>query len=122
MIEKYLANHYEWPPCWQLVADVYVNELGLCVDDYTPKTDSMRDVANAFRLALHDNKHGFTQQQDPNNYDVVLLGKNKKVTHCGLYYNSGVLHSLKNMVIWQPMAQITDTYGLIEYYRHDRND
>ena len=57
-----------------------------------------------------------------NNYDVVLLGKNKKVTHCGLYYNNGVLHSLKNMVIWQPMAQITDTYGLIEYYRHDRND
>ncbi len=122
MIEKYLAKHYEWPPCWQLIADVYVNELGLCVDDYTPKTDSMRDVANAFRLALHDNKHGFTQQDSANNYDVVLLGKNKKVTHCGLYYNSGVLHSLKNMVIWQPMAQITDTYGLIEYYRHDRND
>ena len=68
MIEKYLAKHYEWPPCWQLVADVYVNELGLCVDDYTPKTDSMRDVANAFRLALHDNKHGFTQQESANNF------------------------------------------------------
>ena len=28
MIDKYIAKHYEWPPCWQLVADVYVNELG----------------------------------------------------------------------------------------------
>ena len=40
MIEKYIAKHYEWPPCWQLVADVYVNELGLSLDDYTPKIHS----------------------------------------------------------------------------------
>lgn len=119
MIERYIAKHYEWPPCWQLVADVYVNELGLSLDDYTPKTDSMRDVANAFRLALHNNKHGFTKQDKPMDYFVVLLGKFKKVTHCGLYYNGGVLHSLRNMVIWQPLAQIADDYGLIEYYSHD---
>lgn len=119
MIERYIAKHYEWPPCWQLVADVYINELGLLLDDYTPKTDSMRDVANAFRLALHNNKHGFTKQDTATSYDVVLLGKNKKVTHCGLFYNDGVLHSLKNMVIWQPLAQIADDYGLIEYYRYD---
>ena len=37
MIERYIAKHYEWPPCWQLVADVYINELGLSLDDYTPK-------------------------------------------------------------------------------------
>ena len=78
MIERYIAKHYEWPPCWQLVADVYINELGLSLDDYTPKTDSMRDVANAFRLALHNNKHGFTKQDTATSYDVVLLGKNKK--------------------------------------------
>ena len=43
MIDKYIAKHYEWPPCWQLVADVYVNELGLSLDDYTPKSNTMRE-------------------------------------------------------------------------------
>ena len=119
MIDKYIAKHYEWPPCWQLVADVYINELGLSLDDYTPKSNTMRDVANAFRIALHNNKHGFAKTEKANNLDVVLLGKNKKVTHCGLFYNQGVLHSLRDMVVWQPLTQIADVYGLIEYYRYD---
>ena len=51
----------------------------------------MRDVANALRIALHNNKHGFVKTEKANNLDVVLLGKNKKVTHCGLFYNQGVL-------------------------------
>ena len=63
MIERYIAKHYEWPPCWQLVADVYINELGLSLDDYTPKSNTMRDVANAFRIALHNNKHGFVKTE-----------------------------------------------------------
>ena len=40
----------------------------------------MRDVANAFRLALHNNKHGFTKQDTATSYDVVLLGKIKSHT------------------------------------------
>ena len=56
-----------------------LTRLGLSLDDYT-KTDSMRDVANAFRLALHNNKHGFTKQDTATSYDVVLLGKIKSHT------------------------------------------
>lgn len=122
MIARYIGKHYEWPPCWQLVADVYQCEKGLIIDDHTPSQSAMRDVSNAFRLALHDNAHGFSKSSLANDFDVVLLGKNKSISHCGIFWQGGVLHALKNMVIWQPIAQISDNYRLIEFWTyHGKN-
>ena len=40
----------------------------------------MRDVANAFRLALHNNKHGFTKQDTAQVMMLYCLAKIKSHT------------------------------------------
>lgn len=120
MISKYLSRVYRRPPCWALVADIYQQELGFDLSDYTPSTEHPIAVADAFRLALHGGKHGFTKESSPSNYDVVLLGR-KRPTHCGIWYDGGVLHALDNAITHQPIAQIRDAYQFVEFWRYGHN-
>jgi len=121
VIDAYLAKIYPKPPCWHLVADIYRKELGISVIDFTPETDNPLAVANAFRIALHEGRHGFAKVERADNFAVVLLGRSKP-THCGVWYDDGVIHAMGNITIWQPVAQIKDRFQLMEYWvRNGKN-
>lgn len=117
-ISAYQAKQYEWPPCWQLVADIYRTELGTTVEDFKTVNGSVRAIADAFRIALHKGEHGFRQAEAPEDYAVVLMGKsvNKPPTHCGIYYQGKILHATQSGVIYQDLSSLTDQYQLIEYW------
>lgn len=118
MISKYLQRVYSNPPCWELVSDVYENELNLKVKDYKPESASPRVVASAFRLALHNAEHGFVLTNLPEDFCIVLMGRTSKLGlhHCGIYYKGKVLHALPAGNLYQDISSLKDTYKLVQYW------
>ncbi|MCZ2498133.1 hypothetical protein GN316_15315 [Xylophilus sp. Kf1] len=122
----YLSRAYVEPPCWQLVADVYATERGQGVTEYRTVTSSVREIAQAFRIALHKNADGFGQITAPQDLCVVLLGTHPRLgmRHCGIYWQGSVLHAVSGAgVLFQDMASIRDAFSLMEFWaRPDGGD
>lgn len=118
IVDDYLNRQYSFPPCWQLVTDVYSQELGLTVNDFSTVNSSIRAIASAFRIALHKAEHGFTRAAEPVDFAVVLMSRmvGRTPTHCGIYYGGSVLHATPDGVIYQDMATLGDTFKRIEYW------
>ncbi len=117
-IAEYLGKVYPSPPCWALVADVYVNALAHPVDGFSTVNNSVRSIASAFRLAIHKNPNGFKQIPEPVEGCVVLLGKTHSIGlhHCGVYTDGKVLHALDSGNYLDEMSVIQDRYELIEFW------
>ena len=117
-ISFYQSQTYPNPPCWNMVADVYTRELSKGVQDFRTVTDSVRDIARAFSIALRKSNNGFMQIGEPVNMCIVLMGKNQKngVHHCGVYLDGHVLHALREGVLYQDMASLKDVYERIEFW------
>lgn len=116
----YLRKVYKYPPCWQLVADVYVNELSCNVANYKPESSNTRSIADAFRLALHNSEISFEKTENPSDYDVVLMGATYKlgVHHCGIYYKGKVLHAIDSGNLYETLSTIKDRYKIVEYWKY----
>lgn len=117
-VNKYLSKQYKSPGCWLLVVDIYVNELGLLVENYTPEKTSLKDIANAFRVELHRGVHGFIKTETPKDYSVVLMSKldNRTPHHAGIYYQGKVLHVLNDMNYYQDLFSLSDQYKQMEFW------
>lgn len=117
-VNDYLAKQYSLPPCWALVAEVYVNELGCKVENYKSANPSFKAIASAFRIALHNNEHGFSQIDSPRDYCVVLMAKlmGQQPHHAGVYYKGKVLHALAAGNLYQDLSSLSDAFQRIEYW------
>lgn len=117
-VATYLPKVYPDPPCWALVTDVYQAELGLPVHEYRTINNSVRAIADAFRFALHADKHGFAQIAEPQEMCVVLMGKSRRLGphHAGVYTGGKVLHALPTGNVWQDMASLGDLYQFMEFW------
>lgn len=117
-VADYQVKVYPNPPCWALVADVYATELGQEVAAYKTVSSSVRQLASAFRLALHKNPDGFAQIAEPVDMAVVLMGTVPRlgVHHCGIYYQGKVLHATEIGVYYQDLASLRDLYQLMEFW------
>ena len=118
IVTDYLARQYTQPGCWELVTDVYLRELQSDVLAFATVNNSVRAIANTFRLALHKDQHGFVQIAEPAPFCVVLMGKSLSLGlhHCGVYYEGSVLHAKPNLSLYQDMASLKSEYALIEYW------
>ncbi|MCC2673286.1 MAG: hypothetical protein K0R58_233 [Ramlibacter sp.] len=119
-VETYQAKVYEpaSSPCWSLVADVYITELAMPVDEFKTVANSVRDAAQAFRLVLHKGEHGFVRVSEPVDYAVVLMGRSfsRGIHHCGVYYDGKVLHAQPDGTLHQALASLRDQYPLMEFW------
>lgn len=117
-VTTYLAKQYPQPPCWALVADVYATELGRGVDSFSTINSSIRAVASAFRLAIHNNPNGFQKITEPAQFCVVLMGTSARLGlhHCGVFIDGKVLHAIDSCNQYQELSVIRDSYPLIEYW------
>lgn len=106
------------PPCWQLVALVYMREKGHAVRNYRSASRSVRDIAEAFRMELHKGEHGFRQIAQPVDLSVVLMGLTPRLGlhHCGIYHQGSVLHALDCGTLYQDMNTLRAEYQLMEFW------
>jgi len=117
-IDYYQQQQFGPQPCWELVSLVYERELQAIAVDYKQINRSVRQMATAFRIALHKSAHGFSQIKEPVDMAVVLLGKTADIGihHCGIYWQGGVLHAQPGNVYYEPLSVIRDTFGVVEFW------
>ena len=119
-VNDYLEHVYlgPQPPCWQLVSEVYMAELGQTVKEFRTINNSVRSIASAFRIALHKGAHGFEQVAAPADFAVVLLGKSVEIGlhHCGIWFDGKLLHALESGNYYEEMSAIGDRYALVEHW------
>ena len=122
-INKYLSKQYSHPPCFELVADFYVNELGIVLPNYSPRNESLKAIADAFRIALHDQANGFEKIDKPAEYCVVMMAKLPHQTphHTGIYCEGRLLHALPAGVVYQEFSSVSDQFQKIEYWARNEN-
>lgn len=101
-----------------MVAHFYSRELDQQVQDFRTVTDSVREIAKTFSIALSKSNNGFMQIVEPVNNCLVLMGRGRKlgIEHCGIYLDGSVLHALPDGVLYQDMASIRDFYPIIEFW------
>ena len=112
----YMARQYGPQGCWALVSDVYASEFGASVTAFKTVNSSVREIARAFRLALHKAPEGLSPIDSPADLAIVLLGKTRKLGlhHCGIYWHGSVLHALDSGNLYQDIASVRDAYPLLE--------
>jgi hypothetical protein len=123
-IADYMARAYPSPPCWALVADVVTTEQGRShaqLLEYRTVNNSVRSIANAFRLALHKGQHGYAQVPAgtaPQDFAVVLMGKSASLGlhHCGVWVGGKVLHALDGGTLHQDLPSLQAEYALLEFW------
>jgi hypothetical protein len=117
-VNAYLLKTYGPQPCWELVADVYASELQALAVDYKTVNRSVRQMASAFRLAIHKSAHGFVQVSEPVDFAIVLLGKTPEigVHHCGVWYGGKVLHAMTGITMHEELSVIRDKFALVEFW------
>lgn len=117
-VNSYLAKNYPDPGCWLLVADVFAHELERPVTEFRMINSSVRAIAEEFSLGLRKNPDGFAQIAEPVEMSLVLMSRlaTKKIHHCGIYVQGGVLHALPNGPVFQDMASLGDVYKTIEFW------
>ena len=114
----YLAKQYGPQPCWELVADVYNTELQAVPVDYKTVNRSVREMASAFRLAIHKSAHGFVQVTEPVELCIVLLAKHSHIGihHCGIYHDGSVLHAMPGITLFEPLSTIKDAFEVVQFW------
>lgn len=119
-IGHYQAKIYGPQPCWELVADVYASERQSISVDYLPSHRSIREMANAFRVALHASPHGFRRTENPEDFTVVLMGRNSHIGihHCGVYYDGRVLHAEPGATLYEELTALRCRYPVMEFWSH----
>jgi hypothetical protein len=117
-VNTYLAKTYGPQPCWELVADVYATELQAVAVDYKTVNRSVREMAAAFRLAIHKSAHGFAKVEAPVDYCIVLLSKFERIGihHCGIYFAGKVLHAQPNLTVYEELSVVRDAYEVVEFW------
>lgn len=117
-VNDYLAKQYGPQPCWELVADVMAAECGAVPVDYKTVNRSVREMASAFRVAIHKSAHGFVQVQEPIDMCIVLLGRNERIGihHCGVYLAGKVLHATPGITLYEDLSSLRSTYDVCEFW------
>ena len=119
-IAAYQAKRYGPQPCWELVSDIYANERSAIAVPYVAAQRSVREMANAFRLALHAGNHGFVRAPGPQDYAVVLMGRNAHVGihHCGICWEGRILHAEPGATLYEEITAVAARYPLMEFWTH----
>lgn len=120
-INSYLSKVYSSPPCWEMVADIYFNELKSKLSLVNAEGLSTKQISELFRLSLHNNTQGFRQIDIPMDFSVVLMGKNTKLGlhHCGVFYKGKIVHALDTGNIYQDVSTLKDSYKLMEFWEKE---
>lgn len=79
--------------CWHYVVKVR-EENGIKTKLF--KTKNMTDAYNTITQEMQKLDHGLTKVDEPQNFDIIIVSRlknNKKVYHCGLYFNGTIIHN-----------------------------
>jgi len=118
-VSKYQATSYKNPPCWRLVAHVLADR-GTGLPDFTPEQWKHEQIADAFRIAIHNAPGWASCVPVPEDYDMVLMARNPRMDyhHIGIWWKGKVLHALPSGVWYQSPGVVRAEFRKgFEYWR-----
>lgn len=109
-------KQYEYPACFTLVTDFYLNEFGFEFKNFDIQGKNIKQLRTAFVLSILKDKL-FYRTDYPKDGSIVLMYKDyaDRPNHCGIYIQNRILHALNTLVVWQSLSALTDYYNKIEY-------
>ena len=106
--------------CYGLVKHCYNKLLNIKLPDYAY---DVFDVSNLLKTIDYQKKQPCFYKivkKDRKSFDIVLMGRNQKPTHVGVYLAKGILHCTKDAgVIYTPLNNLkTQYYNYLYFYRY----
>lgn len=124
-LDKYVGrpySHLEYN-CWTFVCDVYKNELGIDLVDYTPNGKSEFEKAFSENTEREANEN-WEQINRPCDFSLILMKRSKGYLGChvGIWFKGMLYHCHGTNFSGQVMANEYGTmhqdYKIIECYKH----
>lgn len=106
--------------CYGLVRYTYLIlkniDLPAFVYNCFDNTDLIKTINQKKEWACFSEK----SKKNRKDFDIVLMGKNKKPTHVGIYLNDGVLHCARDAgVTWAKIDRLkTQNYNHLHFYEY----
>lgn len=119
--------------CWNLVRAVHLRLHGRHLPVFEPTKWNFRGYATAFgeECVSQELTQNWIEQSEPDDLDIVILGRAVKPSHIGLWvghgYNGRVLHcvepspqsrGISGVVAQQLQSMRLQGWGLVKFYRH----
>lgn len=125
-VNEYVGIPYSLRPmpgflnCWGCVGLIYNNELGEDIKSFSANT--FRGISDAFTAAFAGGEHGFSVVDEPKDFDVAVFVNDQGLRleyHCGVMYNSRVLHATNKymQVVYQPLEEASEGFNRVEFWR-----
>lgn len=91
LLIRHTPNGREFPrlDCWGLIVDIYRENLGIELDDYTDL--SQKDMSRGLQYERQAGR--FVEVKEPRDYDIIAFFINARLFHVGVWLNGRILHT-----------------------------
>lgn len=121
MIAKFIGIPYRFKTmnCWHFVVMVR-KEFDIKTRMF--KTRTMEDAFNVITAQMSIVDNGLSLVSEPQDFDIVIVEKmrgGRRVYHCGVYYEGGVLHcdNAFKSSRYEPLEQFKEDYKGVTFWR-----
>ena len=106
--------------CWGIVAEVLRAAKGWQLPDWYQAAPGPQAASRAISAALDGAVDGgrSSRVEDPQDWDIAVVGSTVRPHHVGVVVNGGILHAARAFgSTWQPFARFKVIYPHVEFYR-----
>jgi len=106
--------------CYGIVAAVLRAAKGLELPDWYADASGPQSASRAISAALAGEVAGGRSVlvEEPENYDVAVVGSSLRPHHVGIVFDGGVLHASRAFgSAWHPIPRFRTLYPRTEFYR-----
>ena len=91
LLNRHTPNGRTYPrlDCWGLIVDIYRENLGIELDEYTDL--SQKDMSRGLQYERQAGR--FVEVKEPQDYDIIAFFINARLFHVGVWLNGRILHT-----------------------------
>ena len=106
--------------CYGLVAAVFATLRGIQLPDWYQAAPGAQAASRAISAAVEGEVAGgrSVKVDEPQDWDIAVVGSNTRPHHVGVYIQGGILHSARGLgSAWNPLPSFRLVYPHVEFYR-----
>lgn len=106
--------------CYGIVAAVFRAAHGVSLPDFYQDASGPGSASRAISAAVRGqiDGGGVIPVEEPQDWDIAIVGSGRNLHHVGLYVHGGILHATRQMgSAWQPLSRFRLTYPCTEFVR-----
>ena len=121
-VSEYMGKDYKFPQCWELVADVFTNEVTCeAYEHWKSLRPENGDRSVWFSRASVSRQVPFDilREDEPSeNYDVYYMIDATGSPHVGVWYEGSILHATLKAVLYEPEYSLDKAVKIMSRWRY----